>query len=425
MTQAEFEDDYFTSTAFVPDPYPYFDHLRSQCPVHREAHRDVVMVTGHEEALSVYTDPKTFSACNAMAGPFATFPVPLEGDDVSSIIDEHRHQLPMAHELSTMDQPQHTAYRALVSRYFTPKRVSAAEPFMHELADRLIDDFVASHHCEFSTDFAGPFALLNICALLGVPESDQQTFLDEMLGERRDRGIGSSGSGTPKNPFGFLHERFAIYIEERLASPRDDMMSSLATTPFPDGSMPSVMDAVRLASILFVAGVGTTALFLATSLRHLAEDPALQQRLRSEPSLVPNFVEEMLRYDGPVKGGFRLARTAKRVGEVDVAAGSTLMLVIGGANRDPRKFDAPNEFDVERGNARQHLSFGHGIHMCVGAPLARAESVIGIQRLLERLQGIRISAAEHGDASDRRFDYVPSYITRGLQGLHLEFDVGA
>ena len=307
-----------------------------------------------------------------------------------------------------------------MARFFTPKQMNATEPFMRELADRLIDRFVEHGETDFTDDFAGPFTLLNICALLGVPEADHQVFLDDMLGANRDRGIGSTSGGTPKDPFAFLHQRFTVYIQERIADPRDDMLTSLATTPFPDGTMPELMDAVRLASILFVAGVGTTALLLGTSLRFLAERPDLQQLLRAEPGRIPNFIEEMLRFDAPVKGGFRVARVPKTVGGVDIAAGSTVMLAIAGANRDPRKFDSPGEFRVDRDNARQHLAFGHGIHMCVGAPLARIESQVGVRRLLERLSDIAVSEAVHGPADNRRFDYVPSYVTRGLQRLRLE-----
>jgi cytochrome P450 len=421
VTNPDHEPDYFRDEALVIDPYPYFASLRAECPVRREPHHGVYMVTGHEEAVAVYVDPAEFSACNAMSGPFPGFPVPLVGDDVSAVIDAHRDQLPMSQELSTMDQPRHTAYRSLVARYFTPKHMNATEPFMLRVADRLVDAFIAKGSCEFTTDFAGPFTLLNICALLGVPEADHQIFLDDMLGANRDRGIGSTNGGTPKDPFAFLHQRFTTYIEERSADPRDDIMTSLATTPFPDGSLPTTMDAVRLASILFVAGVGTTALLLGTAFRLLAEQPDLQQLLRAEPHRIPNFVEEMLRMDAPVKGGFRLSRVPTTVGGVDIPAGSTVMLAIAAANHDPRKFECPDEFRVDRENARQHLAFGHGIHMCVGAPLARIESQVGVRRVLERLVDIRISESEHGPADARRFDFVPSYVTRGVQRLHLEF----
>ncbi len=137
---------------------------------------------------------------------------------------------------------------------------------------------------------------------------------------------------------------------------------------------------------------------------------------------MPNFIEEALRIDSQLKGTFRLSRTPKKVGGVELPAGSTVMVLLGAANRDPRKFDCPGEFRIDRGNARQHLAFGHGIHTCVGAPLARAESRVGVDRLLQRLGAIRISESAHGPADARRYEYVPAYLPRSLQSLHLEFN---
>ena len=324
-----------------------------------------------------------------------------------------------------MDPPRHSAYRALVARYFTPKHVNATEPFMRSLADRLIDGFVDRGTCELITEFSGQFTLLNICALLGVPESDHQGFVDEMLDPDRDRKVGSTTSTMSADPFAFLHQRFTVYIEERLKEPRDDVMTSLARTPFPDGSMPEPMDAVRLASMLFIAGIGTTAGLLATAFQLLGERRDVQQLLRNEPERIPNFIEETLRIDSELKGTFRLSRRPKTVGDVEIPAGSTVMLVIGGANRDPRKFECPSEFRIDRENARQHLAFGHGVHVCVGAPLARTESRVGVERLLARLDDITISPTAHGPADARTYDYVPAYLIRSLKSLHLEFTPAA
>jgi len=415
------ELDYFTSKSLVADPYPYFDHLRGECPVRREPHHGVVMVTGYEESAAILADSKAFSSCNALSGPFPGFPVPLKGNDVSELVETYRDQLPMSHELTTMDPPKHSAYRALVARYFTPKHVSATEPFMRGLADRLIDEFVDRGECELIMEFSGPYSLLNICALLGVPESDHQTLVDEMLDPHRPLLAGSTQGAMPADPFAFLHERFTAYIEDRLEEPRDDVMSSLVSTPFPDGSTPELMDAVRLASLLFIAGVGTTAGLLAAAFQLLGERPDLQQLLRDEPERIPNFLEETLRIDSPIKGTFRLARVTKTVGGIEIPAGSTVMLVIGAANRDPRKFECPDEFHVDRKNARQHLAFGNGVHTCVGAPLARAESRVAVERALARLRNIRISEPVHGPVGSRTYKYVPGYLARSLQSLHLEF----
>jgi cytochrome P450 len=329
----------------------------------------------------------------------------------------------MSDELTTMDPPRHAAHRALIARYMTPKYINATEPLMYQLAGRLLDGIVDRGRCEIITDFSGPFALLNICALLGVPEADHQMFVDEMLDPNRPLLSGSTREAMTADPFAFLHERFRTYIEACRAEPRDDVMSRLATSPFPDGSVPEVMDAVRLASMLFIAGIGTTAGFIATACQVLGDHPDVQDQLRQDPTRIPAFVEETLRYDGEVKGTFRLARTFTTVGGAAIDAGSTVMVVVGAANRDPRRFEDPNEFRVDRSNARHHVAFGHGAHVCVGAPLARASARIGIETLLSRLATISISESEHGPAGARNYRYVPTYISRSLRSLHLEFTV--
>jgi cytochrome P450 len=157
----------------------------------------------------------------------------------------------------------------------------------------------------------------------------------------------------------------------------------------------------------------------------IAEDPELQERLRREPALIPSFIEETLRLESPVKGDFRLARVRAEVGGVEIPAGTTLMLLNAAANRDPGHFDDPADFDAERANARQHLAFGRGVHTCPGAPLARAEARVSIERLLDRTSDIRISERAHGPAGARRYQYVPTFILRGLTRLHLEFTPAA
>jgi len=416
-----FDDvDFFVGNAAVPDPYPYFEHLRSKCPVQREPHHDVVMVTGYDEAIEVLHDTATFSSCNSVTGPFPGFPVPLVGDDVSALIDAHRDELPMSDQLPTLDPPLHTAHRALLMRLITPKRLGENEAFIWRLADRQLDEFVDAGRCEFVGDFASPFAMLVVADLLGVPERDHAEFRAHLAGPKR--AVGSTKSSLQLNPLEFLYERFTRYIEDRRAEPTDDVMTGLATATFPDGSLPEVIDVVRIAANLFAAGQETTVRLLASALLLLAEHPELQVLLRNDPARIPNFTEETLRFESPIKGDFRLARVPTTVGGVDIPAGATVMVVAGAANRDPRHFDAPDEFVPDRPSARQHLAFGHGIHTCPGAPLARAEARIGIERILDRMRDIRISEAEHGPAGAREFEYAPTYILRGLQRLHLGFD---
>ena len=143
--------------------------------------------------------------------------------------------------------------------------------------------------------------------------------------------------------------------------------------------------------------------------------------MRDHRDRIPNFIEETLRIESPVKGDFRLSRMPTTVGGVDMPAGTTVMVLNGAASRDPRRFARPDEFVVDRPDARHHVAFGHGIHTCPGAPLARAEARVSIERLLDRMADIRISEAEHGPPDARRYRYVPTFILRGLTHLHLEF----
>ena len=412
--------DFFRSDEVVADPYPYFEHLRKQCPVLRETHHDVMMVTGYDEAVAVYNDTVVFSSCNAVTGPFPGFPVPLEGDDVSDLIEAHRDDLPFSDQLPNMDPPMHTEHRGLLMRLITPKRLKENEEFMWRLADRQIDEFHASGEVELISGFGAPFAMLVVADLLGVPEEDHEEFRTAL--NRPHGAVGSTGGRSmAQSPLEYLYERFGEYVEDRRANPRDDVLTGLALATFPDGSTPEVIDVVRVAANLFAAGQETTVRLFGTAFQYLAERPELQQRLRDEPDLIPNFVEEALRIESPVKGDFRLSRVPTSVGGVDVPAGTTLMVVNGAANRDPARFDDPDAFVVDRANARQHLSFGHGVHTCPGAPLARAEGKVAVARMLQRAADIQVSEAHHGPPDARRYDYLPTYILRGLGALHLEF----
>jgi len=415
--------DFFRTDAFTHDPYPYYDHLREQCPVVREPHHGVYMVTGYEEAIAVYNDTATFSSCNAVIGPFATFPVALTGDDVSDVIEQYRDDLPFSDQVLCFDPPKHTDHRALLMRLITPKRLKENEEFMWRLADQTIDEFHGRGECEFITEYAGPFTLLVIADLLGVPATDHEAFRARLT--RRagpNNTVGSThDSAMSHTPLGFLYDQFTEYLEDRRREPRDDVLNGLAHATFPDGSLPSVGDAMRIAVNLFSAGQETTARLLGTALQSLAERPDLQQRLRDDRSIIPAFLEESLRLESPIKGDFRLARVSTKVSGVDIPAGSTVMLLPGATNRDPREFDDPAELSIDRANGRQHLAFGRGVHTCPGSPLARSEARITLERVLDRMADIRISDAHHGPPSARRYEYAPTYMLRGLQELHLEF----
>jgi cytochrome P450 len=414
--------DFFNDESLVDDPYPYFDQLRAQGPVLLLPHHGVVAVTGYDEATEVYRDPDTFSSCNSVIGPFATFPVPLEGDDVGAIIDSHRDQLPMNEHMVTMDPPAHTRERALLMRLITPKRLRDNEAFMWRLADRQLDEFVAGGRCEFISAYTQPFAMLVVADLLGVPESEYQRFREDFGLSASPGAVGAGEDGSPgMNPLAWLDDWFAQYIEDRRRAPRKDVLTDLALATYPDGTVPDVTAVVRTATFLFAAGQETTARLLAAALKHLAEHPDLQDELRADKERIPDFIEETLRLESPVKADFRLARRTTTVGGVEVRAGTPVMLLNGAANRDPRRFECPHDFRIDRPNSQAHVAFGRGAHSCPGGPLARAEGRISIERILDRMRDIRLSEEHHGPPGARRFHYEPTWILRGLTELHLEF----
>ncbi len=414
--------DFFTDAALLEDPYPYFEFLRSKCPVVATPHHGVVAVTGWDEATEIYRDIATFSSCNSVIGPFAQFPVPLEGDDVSGVIDRYRDQLPMSEHMVTMDPPAHTRERALLMRLLSPMRLKQNESFMWRLADEQLDEFVSGGRCEFIAAYAQPFAMLVVADLLGVPEADHQRFREGfgLIGTAGEIGI-TEQSDYEHNALGWLDDWFASYIEERRREPRGDVLTDLALSKYPDGSTPDVTAVVRTATFLFAAGQETTARLLATGLKYLAEYPELQNELRAHRERIPDFVEEALRIESPVKADFRLARRDTTVGEIDIAGGTPVMLLNGAANRDPRHFECPAEFRLDRPNTREHIAFGRGAHSCPGGPLARVEARVSLERILDRMHDIRLSEEHHGPSTARRFEYEPTWVLRGLHALHLEF----
>jgi len=256
-----------------------------------------------------------------------------------------------------------------------------------------------------------------------VPESDHADFQQKLLHHDQGGGVGGTGERPlGHSPLEYLYGRFADYISERRATPKNDVLTEMANLSFPSGEMPEVMDVVRVASNLFAAGQETTVRLISSGLKILCEDKALQAELRNDRELIPGFVEETLRLESPVKGDFRLARVPIDINGTRIPAGTQVMVLNAAANRDPGKFENPNLLDPRRANARQHLAFGRGPHTCPGAPLARAETVVAFNRLFDRTRDIHIDEKVHGPAGARDFRYVPTFILRGLVRLHVVFD---
>ncbi len=264
--------DFFRDSRLTDDPYTFYEALREKCPVTKEEHYGVTMVTGWQEAVDVYNDAETFSSCISVTGPFPGFPVSLEGmedGDITELITQHRDEIPFSDQLPTLDPPTHTNHRALLMRLITPKRLKENEDAMWKLADDILDDFLAPGEGEFIKGFAGPFTLRVIADLLGVPEEDRPELLERLARGTHGSGLGNADKTLTKTPLEYLYDVFATYVEDRRAEPRDDVLTGLATASFPDGTMPEVGDVVRVATNVFSAGQETTVRLLSTALKVL------------------------------------------------------------------------------------------------------------------------------------------------------------
>jgi len=252
--------------------------------------------------------------------------------------------------------------------------------------------------------------------MLGVPREDHATLRGwiEGDGEKKNMAGDPDSTQTGSQVLARLYPYFTRYVEERRADPGEDALSQLATVRFPNGDLPEVLDIVKIAVILFAAGQETTARLISAGMRILTEQPALADALRAEPEAIPNFVEECLRFESPIKCTFRLVLHDTKLSGIDLPEGSVVMAMTGAANLDPRVFEDPTRFDPKRSNARRNLSFGHGEHFCPGASLARTEARISFERLLARMGDLEVSQPEE-------LSYMPSFLVRGLNQLPLRF----
>src|SRR5690348_9996300 len=272
---------------------------------------DVYLITGYEEVISVYHDQETWSNCNTVSGPFFKMSVPLEGDDITDIIREHRDELPFSDQLPSFDPPEHTAHRGLLMRLITPKRLKENEAFLWAFADQTMDEFLDRGECELIQDYAIPYTVMVVADLLGVPDEDRDVFRDRLAHT-------SHPTELEHKPLEFLYEQFTRYIEDRRAHPRKDVMTEMAHATFPDGTLPSVDDVMKIAANLFAAGGETTARLITSSFKIMGDRPDIQKALRADPDAIAPFVEEVLRLETPLKGSFKLSRVATKVGGLDL-----------------------------------------------------------------------------------------------------------
>jgi cytochrome P450 len=420
--QALEERDYFTDHDILKDPYAFFEAVRAHGPIYQPPGRDYLVVTGFAETLEILKNSEDFSAIIGLQGAAAPLPFTPEGPDITAEVEAHRHQFLGGDLLVNYDDKQHTFSRSLLTCLFTPSRLKANERFIADYSDELVGEAVARGEVELIKEISTPFVTMVIADLLGVPETDRQVFMDAIEAAPPPGSLDSGENDyTDENhPMVVMGTYFAQYVYDRRANPRDDILSELANAKFPDGSTPDPLEIVRLAVFLFGAGQDTSAKLLGNAMRFIIDQPGLQDELRQDPSRIPKLLEEVLRLEGSTKQTARLARRDTHIGDLAVPAGTKILLALSAANRDPARWTDPQDLLLDRPKIMEHVAFGRGKHVCAGAPLARVEVRIILEKFLKYTKSIELDETRHGSRGARVLDFEPSFIIRGLANLHLK-----
>ncbi|MFI5863935.1 cytochrome P450 [Streptomyces sp. NPDC051546] len=385
---------------FDADPYAFYERMRAVGPVHQILLNagDTVptwMIVGHEEARRALNDP-TLSKDWRASGNFP--------DTQLTAVNAN---------MLESDPPHHTRLRRLVSREFTARRMEGMRARIQQITDELLDAMAArpERGGDLIETLAFPLPMTVICELLGVPDLDRARFRhwsNEIV------------SPTSPEANGTANQAMGAYLVELIGAkskdPGEDLLSALIRTSDEGGDSLSPDEVIGMAFLLLIAGHETTVNLISNGVRALLEHPGQLAALRADPDgLIDGAVEEMLRYDGPVQHTtYRYAREPLDVGGTTIPAGATVFVSLSGADRDPARFENPGAFDIGRA-PQAHLAFGHGLHFCIGAPLARMEGRIAIRSLLERFPDL----AEDPQAGPRA--WLPGTLMHGVSRLPLRW----
>jgi len=400
-------------------PFPHYARMRSEAPVlYLEAMR-VALVTTRDLVLEVLRDPHTYSS------QFGSFGAAGDRETRAQIAAEIAEGYPRTPTLLTTDPPEHTRYRALVSRAFTTKAVAAFEPTVREIVTTLLEGWTGRSSVEFVRDFAVPLPLSVIARALNVPDDRMDDFK-----RWSDDSVASVGTNLSlderlcaERGVNELQHYFAEQIEQRRAQPRDDLLTQLLDARIEDDDVTDTrpLDLPEMLSIiqqLLVAGNETTTKLLAEMMRLLAEHPHEWEALRQHPARAEAIVEEALRLAAPVQGMWRVVTTDTNLGGIALPRGTRVVVVYSSANRDEQLYPEPDSFLPDRGRVRDHLAFGRGVHLCLGAGLARLEARIALELLAQRLRTFSL-------ADTNTFEYTASFLLRGLTRLDLQIEMDA
>jgi cytochrome P450 len=412
--------DLSTFNPFDPEtlqcPFPHYAQMRDEQPVMLIESLGMYLVTRHDLVLGILRDPATYSSM------FGGASMPLPSDARAKMAEVMAEGYPRVPTMLTADMPDHTRYRRLVSKAFTPKVIAELEPVIRAITTKLIDSWIDSGSIEFVTQFAVPLPVEVIAHALNVPESRMADF--KRWSDDSIAGIGTNISleqrlEAEKGVNEYQHY-FAAEFEKRTTEPQDDLLTALLTARIDDDDpevtdkrpldMPEMLSIVQQ---LLVAGNETTTKLLTETMRLLANHPEQWRSLQADPSRATNVVEEALRLSTPTQGMFRIATKDHELEGVHIPKGARIVIVFASANRDETLFPDGDSFDPDRAGLRDHLAFGKGIHFCLGAALSRLEGKVALEELARRLDSFTL-------ADSNRFEYFPSFLLRGLTRLDVD-----
>lgn len=374
-----------TPAAQTLNPFPWYRTMRESSPVYVDPARYTVNVFRYRDVQHVLTDHEVFS---------------------SQMIRGDYH--PLSVSMINTDPPRHRQLRSLVTQAFTPRTIARLAPRITTIVHELLDQVATKGKMDVIDDLAYPLPVIVIAELLGVPVRDRERFKrwsDSVAGEGGDEGNDLTSQQE-------MREYFLTLFEQRKYDPQDDLITALLAAQA-DGEQLSTEEVLSFCILLLVAGNITTTNLISNAFLAFDEFPDALEQLYAEPELVPGAIEEVLRYRSPVRCMFRVSRAESMVGEHCIEAGRFVVAWIASANRDPDEFPDPDTFDIRR-TPNRHIAFGHGIHFCLGAPLARLEAKIALEAMLQRLPHMRLQP-------DTLFEPVSSVVLSGVKHVPITF----
>jgi cytochrome P450 len=391
-------------------PMEFNARLRAEAPVYRCPHTGIVFVSDYNTVTAVARDHETFS------NRFGQAMRNTENAD-PRLIEVQKESYPAVDTMLTQDPPRHRRYRGMINQAFTARRVAMLEDHIEAICNDLIDDFIEDGECEFVSAFAKRLPMTVIAEQLGVPLSDYElfkTWSDAFVAQLSGLASADEELAAVQRIIEFQHY-FAAKIEERRQAPADDIISDIVHARFENERPLEMAEMLSILQQLLVAGNETTTHAISEGILLLIRNPDQQQKVKANPGLIPAMVEEVLRLSSPTANMWRVVVKDTEIQGLPVAAGVMVQIRFASANRDELEFADPDTFDIERPNNKSHIAFGHGVHMCIGASLARKELEVAFRTILRRLDQLELNAP------DDSLVYPPNLLLRGLERLPIRF----